>query len=50
MCNGICVCKKQREEIEDRIRQLLAILSNDMSPQEFYSIKAEILQLVDEIE
>lgn len=50
MCNGICVCKKQREEIENRIRELLAMLNNDITQQDFFSIKSEILALIDEIE
>lgn len=50
MCNGMCACKKHRGEIESRIRELLSMLNNDMSQQEFYSIKNEILALIDEIE
>lgn len=50
MCNGMCACKKQREEIENRIRELLAMLNNVMPQQDFYAIKNEILALIDEIE
>lgn len=50
MCNGNCVCKKHREEIESKIRDLLAMLNSDMSQQDFYTTKNEILALIDEIE
>lgn len=50
MCDGMCACKKQREEIEGRIRDLLATLSNDMNQQDFFATKNEILALIDEIE
>lgn len=49
MCNGMCACRKQREEIEGRIRELLATLNSNMSQQEFYATKNEILSLIDEI-
>lgn len=51
MCDGMCALRKQkREEIEDKIRDLLASLTYNMSQQEFFAVKNEILSLIDEIE
>lgn len=50
MCNGMCACKIQREQKENKIRDLLMMLNNNMSQQEFFSVKNEILALIDEIE
>lgn len=51
MCDGMCALRKQkREEIEGRIRDLLATLNSNMPQQEFYATKNEVLSLIDEIE
>lgn len=49
MCNGMCACKMQREQIEKKIKDLLIMLNNGMPQQEFFSIKNEILGLIDEL-
>lgn len=50
MCDGTCMCKKHREQIEARIKELVGSLDSKMSPQDFFTTKSEILGLIDEID